>query len=123
MSLEGYKIVTIDDTASIRTFLRVSLQDEGVEFHEAATASDGLRLCKDISPDLIVLDLGLPDADGLDVLPQIKSQGEDAPAVIILTVRKGRESIEKAYARGADGYLTKPFMMDDLMETIENVLL
>lgn len=123
MTLAGRKIVAIDDTASIRTFLRVSLEDEGAEFYGAGTAKDGLDLCKTVQPDLVVLDLGLPDADGLDILPEIKgSQPENKPTVLILTVRKRRETIAEAINKGADAYLTKPFMVDDLLEVIEEKL-
>lgn len=123
MTLKDCKIVAIDDTPSIRTFLRVSLEDEGAEFHGASTAKGGLELCKKIKPDLVVLDLGLPDVDGLDILPQIKkTQPGDNPPVIVLTVRKGKETIHEAYEKGADGYLTKPFMVEDLLEVIEERL-
>lgn len=123
MTLAGRKIVAIDDTASIRTFLRVSLEDEGAEFYGAGTAKDGLDICKTVQPDLVVLDLGLPDADGLDILPEIKgSQPENKPTVLILTVRKRRETIAEAINKGADAYLTKPFMVDDLLEVIEEKL-
>jgi DNA-binding response OmpR family regulator len=123
MSFKGAKIVAIDDTPSIRTFLRVSLEDEGAEFFEAANAADGLALCQKVKPDLVVLDLGLPDIDGLDILPEIKDTQEgDKPSVLILTVRKGRETIAEAKRRGANGYLTKPFMVEDLLEMIEQSL-
>lgn len=123
MSLEGKTIVAIDDTPSIRTFLRVSLQDEGAAFFEAATGEAGVALCAEKAPDLVVLDLGLPDIDGLDVLPRIKQLNQHAaPAVLILSVRKGKETIDKAYQLGADGYVTKPFMVDDLLEVIARTL-
>lgn len=123
MSLDGMKIVAIDDTPSIRTFLRVSLEDEGAEFHGAATAKDGLELCKKVKPDLVVLDLGLPDVDGLDILPDIKElQVGGKPSVLVLTVRKGKETIAEAKRKGADGYLSKPFMVEDLLEVIEEKL-
>jgi len=120
MSIEGRKIVVIDDTPSIRTFLRVSLEYEGAEFIGAASATTGLNLCQSENPDMVILDLGLPDMDGLDVLPKIKETqpGKKLP-VLVLTVRKGRETIEKAYEKGADGYLTKPFVIDDLIDLIE----
>jgi len=61
--------------------------------------------------------------DGLDILPQIKeTQPGDNPKVIVLTVRKGRETIQEAFAKGADGYMTKPFMVEDLLEVIEEQL-
>jgi len=119
MNLEGIKIVAIDDTPSIRTFLRLSLEDEGAEFYEATDATEGLALCHSVEPDVVVLDLGLPNIDGLDVLPDIKSsQPGDRPAVVVLTVRKGRETVQEAMQKGADAFLNKPFMMDDLLDVI-----
>ncbi|WP_421781202.1 response regulator [Kiloniella litopenaei] len=121
MSLEGIKIVAIDDTPSIRTFLRVSLEDEGAEFHEASTAGEGLKLCKKILPDLVVLDLGLPDIDGLDILPEIKEiKPNNKVPVLVLSVRKSRETVKEAFEKGANAYLTKPFMVEDLLEIIED---
>lgn len=124
MNLQDSTIVAIDDTPSILTFLRVSLEDEGAEFFGASNAMDGLKLCKEKSPDLVILDLGLPDVDGLDILPEIKKIPciTMPPIVLILTVRKGRDTINEAYSKGADGYLSKPFVVDDLLETIENAL-
>lgn len=123
MSLEEKIIVAIDDTPSILTFLRVSLQDEGATFFSAHTAMEGLELCREKQPDLIVLDLGLPDMDGLDVLHAIKqAELEKEPIVIILSVRKNQESFAEANRRGAAAYLTKPFMVEDLIEVIEEQL-
>lgn len=120
MLLEGQTILAIDDAPSILTFLRVSLLDEGATFHAASTAKEGLRLCHEVHPDIVILDLGLPDADGLDILPEIKNlSAQEPPCTIVLTVRKGNETIQEAYQKGADGYLTKPFMVEDLLEIIE----
>jgi DNA-binding response OmpR family regulator len=118
------QILAIDDTPSIRTFLRISLEAYGAAFHEAATAGEGLALCESLKPDLVVLDLGLPDRDGLDILPEIK-QAKDTgapPKVIILSVRKEPRIKEQARALGADAYLTKPFLMEDLIEVIDHHL-
>lgn len=123
MSLEGKHIVAIDDTPSIRKFLRISLENMGANFHEAGTAEDGLRLTKELSPDIVVLDLGLPDRDGLDILPEIKESQENGdPTVIVLTVRKELSYKTEAKKKGADAYLTKPFMMHELIEVIEEQL-
>ncbi len=121
--LEHKTIVAVDDTAAIRTFLRISLQDLGVNFHEASTASEGLQLCQEQDPDLVVLDLGLPDRDGLDILPEIKALRKGrAPAVIVLTVRNDRKTRDIAREKGAEAFMTKPFEMDDLIETIQTIL-
>lgn len=121
--LDGKIILAIDDARSIRTFLRISLESQGVEFHEAGTAHEGLALCREVKPDLVVLDLGLPDVDGLTILPEIKAQNGSAPRVVVLTVRKENEMKERARDLGADDYVTKPFMVDELMEVIEAHLL
>ncbi len=119
--LNGKKILAIDDALSIRTFLRISLEAHDVDFYEAGNGRDGLALCKRVKPELVVLDLGLPDVDGLDILPLIKQveEGEVAPRVIVLTVRKENETKDMARELGADAYITKPFLVDELMEAIE----
>lgn len=120
----GKVILAIDDARSIRTFLRISLESHGVDFHEAGTAHDGLALCRKVRPDLVVLDLGLPDDDGLNILPEIKQPdgNGEAPRVVVLTVRKENEMKERARELGADDYVTKPFMVDELIEVIASHL-
>lgn len=120
--LTGKTIVAIDDARSIRTFLRISLESQGASFHEAGTAMEGLSICRKVKPDLVVLDLGLPDEDGLTILPTIKQQ-QNAPQVIVLTVRKENEMKEKARKLGADAYITKPFLVDELIDAIETHVL
>lgn len=110
-------ILAIDDADSIRSFLRISMEAHGATFYEADTAQKGLELAGSLSPDLIVLDLGLPDRDGLEILPDLKAMTHD-PEVIILSVREEREVREQAKSLGADNYLSKPFTMDDLMDAI-----
>ncbi len=121
MRLANKKILVIDDAASIRTFLRISLQAEGATYFEAATATQGLELCLSEKPDLVVLDLGLPDRDGLDILPEIKKSTNGAtPPVVVLTVRREHNIISKAYSLGADAYVSKPFLVEDLLEVIQS---
>ena len=122
MSLKEKQILAIDDTDAIRTFLRISLQAHGADFYEAANARDGLKLNREIQPDVIVLDLGLPDRDGLDILQDLKSEGagDSGPKVIILSVRKEQRTKDEAFALGADAYLSKPFLMEDLIQLIEH---
>ena len=122
--MQNTKILAIDDTESIRIFLRISLKAQGVEFYEAATAEAGLATCRNVQPQLVVLDLGLPDRDGLDILPEIKAAGEGgrSPVVVVLTVRKAAETKEKAMELGASAYVTKPFMMEDLLDVIQHEL-
>lgn len=120
--LTGKTIVAIDDARSIRTFLRISLESQGATFYESGTAMEGLATCRKVHPDLVVLDLGLPDEDGLTILPEIKKLSS-TPQVIVLTVRKENEMKEKARALGANAYITKPFLVDELMDAIEAYVL
>jgi DNA-binding response OmpR family regulator len=124
MSLKDSRIVAIDDSPSILTFLRLSLEGERAEFYSASTAREGVELCKKVQPDFVVLDLGLPDKDGLEILPEIKQSAppDHSPCVIVLTVRKGRETLTEAMNKGADAYLGKPFMVEELLEVIEEKL-
>ncbi len=116
-------IVAIDDTHSILNFLRISLEAEGARFQGVATASGGLALCETDRPDLIVLDLGLPDKEGFDILPRLKrlDRGGNLP-IIVLTVRNGQKDREMAKLLGASAYITKPFVMNDLLDYMRKLL-
>lgn len=120
-SLKHLTILAIDDAPSILAFLRISMEAMGATFVEADTAQKGLDMVAQTAPDLVVLDLGLPDRDGLDILPEIKAAA-GAPEVIVLSVRKDRDIIARAHTLGADEYLTKPFTMNTLMDAISTRL-
>lgn len=123
MPLLNKHIVAIDDTHSILTFLRISLEALGATFHGAATASGGLAICETEHPDLVILDLGLPDKEGLSILSRLKHiDKEHNLPVVVLTVRKEQEAMDMAMELGADAYVTKPFIMDDLIEVIHDKL-
>lgn len=124
MWLSDKQILAVDDTPSIRTFLRLSMGAMGAIFHEAGTAAEAIQKFNSIHPDVVVLDLGLPDRDGLTVLSEIRKLATDGyyPVIIILSVRREQAMIGQALALGADAYLTKPFMMDDLLAEIEKQL-
>lgn len=116
-------ILVIDDSPGIRTFLNVSFGRDGARIHEAPNAETALKLFKSIKPDLVILDLGLPDRDGLDLLPDLRAEDIDkTPAIIVLSVRNDTYSRMKAMERGANAYVTKPFMVEELYESIEDIL-
>lgn len=123
---DNVRIVAIDDTPAILTFLRVSLEALGATVHEAMTAAGGLALCQGVHPDVVVLDLGLPDNDGLNILPRIKQANSGAadtmPVVVVLTVRNEQMYRDKATQEGADAYLTKPFRLEQLVDVIQDKL-
>src|SRR5438445_6887403 len=113
-------ILLIDDELPIRRFLRASLVAEGYRLDEAETGQQGLRLAAQQPPDLVILDLGLPDMDGQEVLRQLR-EWLHAP-VIILSVRDQEQQKVTALDNGADDYLTKPFSTGELLARIRVAL-
>lgn len=106
------KILVIEDDHEIRRFLRASLANQGYQLIEAETGQGGLNLLADEHPDLVLLDLGLPDTDGLTVIRRMR--GWSQVPVIVISAR-GREADKvKALDGGADDYLTKPFSVGEL---------
>lgn len=113
MTENAPKIVIIEDEAQIRRFVRQALEDEGCKIFEAATAAQGLIECGTRKPDLVILDLGLPDRDGIEVIRDLRGWSE--VPVIILSARSEEEAKIAALDGGADDYLTKPFGVGELL--------
>ena len=114
------KVLVIDDEIQIRRFLRISLESQGYAFLEASTGREGLVIAAMHRPDVIILDLGLPDTDGLDVLRRLR---EWAPLpVIVLSVRGSEEDKITLLDAGADDYLIKPFSAGELIARIRVAL-
>ncbi len=114
--LDAGLILLIEDEAPIRRFLVATLAARGFRVNEAATAKDGLLQVAMQPPDLIILDLGLPDADGLDVTRQIRAWS--AVPIIVLSAREREQDKVGALEAGADDYLTKPFGVAELVARI-----
>ncbi|SDN42656.1 two-component system, OmpR family, KDP operon response regulator KdpE [Paenibacillus sp. yr247] len=113
MTTSGAKILIIDDEPQIRKLLRVTLNAHGFEAAEAATGQEGLLQATMVRPDLIVLDLGLPDMTGMEVLRHIREWSQ--VPIIILTAQDQEQDKVAALDRGADDYVTKPFGMGEFM--------
>ena len=114
------RILVVDDEAAIRRFLRTGLGEQGYEVLEAETARAGIESATREKPDLLVLDLGLPDIDGLEVLQQIRRTS--LVPVIVLSVRADEKGKVAALDLGADDYVTKPFGMDELVARVRTAL-
>ncbi|GAB3292003.1 response regulator [Pseudidiomarina andamanensis] len=114
-------ILFIDDEPKIRTFVRISLQSEGYEFYEASSARQGLMMAEQLSPDLIILDLGLPDSDGLSVIQKLR-QRQSNPPIIVLSARDDEDVKITALDLGANDYLCKPFGVRELLARIRVLL-
>jgi two-component system KDP operon response regulator KdpE len=120
MTSEAPLILIIEDEAPIRRFLRASLSEQGYRFNEAETGGEGVRLCASQPPDLIILDLGLPDQNGLEVLQQIRVWS--AVPIIIVSARGQENDKVLALDAGANDYLTKPFGVGELLARIRVAL-
>jgi two-component system KDP operon response regulator KdpE len=110
-------VLVIDDEIQIRRLLRVSLEKQGYAVHEAGSASDGLQMVLGKKPDIVLLDLGLPDRDGADALSELRTWS--SVPVIVLSVRNAEEEIVKLLDAGADDYLIKPFNTGELVARIK----
>jgi two-component system KDP operon response regulator KdpE len=107
------RVLVIDDERQIRRLLRVSLEAQGYEVHEAATGEDGLRSIQGLKPDVVLLDLGLPDLDGSELLARLRTWS--TVPVLILSVRNSEEDIVGLLNAGADDYVIKPFNTGELV--------
>jgi two-component system KDP operon response regulator KdpE len=109
-------ILLIEDEPQMRRFLRVSLQSQGYRLIEAETGSDGLVQVASRQPAIILLDLGLPDIDGLEVTEKLR-EWTTTPIIVISAREQERDKV-RALDAGADDYLTKPFGADELLARI-----
>ena len=114
------EILIIDDEEQIRKLVEITLKTNNYNVTEAATAKEGIVMASNHPPDLIILDLGLPDKDGLAVLQEIR-QWHTNP-IIILSVQNSEEVIIQALDSGANDYLSKPFRTGELLARIRSAL-
>jgi two-component system KDP operon response regulator KdpE len=114
------EILIIDDEEQIRRTLEITLRTNNYLVSEAATAHEGLVMASNHPPDLVLLDLGLPDKDGITVLEELR-QWHTGP-IIILSVQNSEEMIIKALDKGANDYLSKPFRTGELLARIRSAL-
>lgn len=114
------EILIIDDEVQIRKLLEITLDSNGYKTFFAVNAKEGLSLAANHQPDLIILDLGLPDEDGQQVLKRLREWYKKP--IIILTVKNTEEEIVKALDNGANDYLTKPFRTQELLARIRTAL-
>ena len=115
------KILVVDDEPAILRFLRTSLSAEGYHVIEAADARAALDQLRRGSVDIVVLDLGLPDINGIDLIERIRGQGSTVP-IVVLSSRGDETSKVKALDLGADDYVTKPFGIDELLARLRAAL-
>ncbi|MBS1130838.1 MAG: Response regulator receiver:Transcriptional regulatory protein C-terminal [Proteobacteria bacterium] len=120
MNTTPAKVLIIEDEKQIRRFVRVAVEEEGCLVSEAETMSQGLIEAGSRKPDLLILDLGLPDGNGIDLIRDLRSWS-DVP-VLILSARSQENDKIDALDAGADDYLTKPFSVGELRARVRALL-
>ncbi len=118
------RVLIVEDQADIRKLIRMTLEFEPYEIHEAANGTDGLRLAIEVQPDLILLDVMMPgDLDGLQMCARVRAlPALQATRVVLLTARGQTQDRHAGQEAGADEYLIKPFSPLQLIETIERLM-
>ena len=112
----GKKLLIVEDEEDLRIVLQYSLQKEGFIVHTTSHGSEGITLCKKVKPDLVILDLNLPDMSGIDVCSTIRStSGIENVAILMLTAKTQEQDRVKGFEVGADDYVLKPFSTKELI--------
>ncbi|HWU25081.1 MAG TPA: response regulator transcription factor [Rhizomicrobium sp.] len=115
------RILVVDDEPAIRRFLKTSLSTQGYQVREAENGKQALDLMRRDAPDVLVLDLGLPDMDGLEVIKDVRAAGSSAP-IVVLSSRVDEAGKVRALDLGADDYVTKPFGVEELLARLRTAL-
>jgi two-component system response regulator MprA len=115
------QVILLEDDAELRSLVARGLREEGFEVTTASTAAELLQRIGDADPDALVVDIGLPDADGRDVVQALRAQGVGAP-VIFLTARDALPDRLSGFAAGGDDYLTKPFAFAELVARLRALI-
>jgi len=118
--LNDETILIIDDEVQIRRLLNITLTANNYKVSEASTGKEGMALAASIQPVMILLDLGLPDTDGIDIIKNLREWYQKP--IIILSARDSEEDIIRALDNGANDYLTKPFHTGELLARIRVVI-
>lgn len=114
------KVLVIDDENDILLIIKSALHEEGYDVTTANNGYDGLALAEDASPDLIILDIMMPEMDGFEVLQQLKENEKTAQIpVVILTGLSSKDKIREALNKGIDYYIVKPFEYQDLVSKVK----
>src|SRR5262245_20803202 len=113
MSHEGDSVLVVEDEPQMRKFIRASLSSHGYRVIEAERGSEALMLCSSHNPQLVLLDLGLPDGDGIALTKHMR--GWTRVPIIVISARGREEDKVAALDAGADDYLTKPFGVNELL--------
>lgn len=115
------RLLVVEDDLAIQEFLRRALIEAGYQVDVASDAESAQRLASEGIHDGLIIDLGLPDMDGLDLIARCRAQGNSAP-VLILSARRSVDERVRGLEQGGDDYLTKPFALSELLARLRNLL-
>jgi two-component system, OmpR family, response regulator len=121
IDMANEKLLLVDDEENLRSMLEAALRHVGFEVHPAASGREALDRVNDVRPDLIVLDVMLPDLDGFEVCRRLRTEGTRTP-VLFLTARDNTDDKVRGLTLGGDDYLVKPFSLEELVARINAVL-
>jgi two-component system, OmpR family, response regulator len=119
--MAGERLLLVDDEDNLRSMLDAALRHLGFDVHPVANGRDALEAMPKVRPDLIVLDVMLPDIDGFEVCRRLRTEGVRTP-VLFLTARDGTEDKVRGLTLGGDDYLVKPFSLEELVARVNAVL-
>ena len=119
----GHRVLVVEDSAVIRRLIEVCLRPANLEVFMREDGPSGLAAAREETPDLLVLDIGLPEMDGWQVLDHLRSEPETrALPVLVLTAHAEEESRRRADEGGVDAFVTKPFQPNDFRQEVLNLL-
>jgi excisionase family DNA binding protein len=119
----GPLVLIVDDDEQVREYVRVNLEAEGYNVREAGTAEEGLRVLEEAQPDLVLLDVMMPQVDGWEMLQRLQERhGEGAVPVVMFSGKVDELGADKAAERGAQGFIGKPFDPGQLIEKTKQLL-
>ena len=122
MTSQPYSVLIIDDAYTVREYLRQTLSHLGISnVEEAENGSDGLTAFNEQQPDLVFLDIELPDINGQKLLQQIKAR-DDKTQVVIVTAHNSVDNVQQSIAAGASGFIAKPFSPQKIKNIVERCL-